>query len=90
VDYVGKHLPGVNVVPPEGTYMAWLDCGKAGLPKGSSAYSFFLEQARVALNPGESFGKGQEHCVRLNFGCPRPLLREALKRMRKALEAARR
>ena len=41
----------------------------------------------MALNDGADFGAGGEGFVRLNFGCPRATLTEALERMRGALEA---
>ena len=68
---------------PEGTYLAWLDCREAGI--AGRACEFFLEKARVALNEGEAFGRGGEGFVRLNFGCPRAMLEEALLRMQRAL-----
>lgn len=83
-DFVQRYLPGVRMTVPEATYLAWLDCREAGL--GGNATAFFLEHARVALSPGESFGRGGEGFVRLNFGCPRALLSEGLERMRQALE----
>lgn len=84
VQYVRAHLGGVEVGVPEGTYLAWLDCRRAGLP-GHDPYTFFLEKARVGLNDGVTFGRGGAGFVRLNFGCPRPMLTEGLERMRKAL-----
>lgn len=83
--YIAEHMPGLRVYPPEGTFLAWIDCRDAGLPM--DPYTFFLERARVALNPGPSFGAGGEGFVRLNFGCPRAVLAEALERMRAALTA---
>jgi cystathionine beta-lyase len=85
VDFVRSHLPGVRVTAPEGTYLAWLDCREAGI--AGNPTTFFQEQARVGLSSGESFGPGGEGFVRVNFGCPRAVLREALERMRQALEA---
>jgi cystathionine beta-lyase len=82
-DYVAAELPGVRMARPEGTYLAWLDCREAGLP--DNAHKFFLQEARVALNDGATFGRGGEGFVRLNFGCPRATLLEALDRMRQAL-----
>lgn len=79
---VNTLLPGIRCVAPEGTYLAWLDCRQAALPVRASA--FFLEQARVALSDGCGYGAGNEAYVRLNFGCPRPLLEQALARMVKA------
>ena len=72
------------MAPPEATYLAWLDCRARG-PAAADPFTFFLERAKVALNDGALFGPGGEGFVRLNFGCPRPLLVEALERMRRAL-----
>ena len=83
VAFVEQHMPGVTVVSPEGTYLAWLDCRSAGIP--GNAHDFFLNEASVAMNDGATFGPGGEGFVRLNFGCPRALLVEGLERMRTAL-----
>jgi len=84
LDYITAHLPNIKCQRPEGTYLAWLDCREAGIP--GNPHKFFLERARVALNDGAVFGEGGEGFVRLNFGCPRTTLTEALERMRKAME----
>ena len=81
--YVNRELPGIRMASPEGTYLAWLDCRQAEI--GGNPYGFFLKQARVALNDGATFGPGGEGFVRLNFGCPRPILVQALERMKQAL-----
>jgi len=88
MDYVRRHLPGVRVATPEATYLAWLDCTKAGAA-AADPLTFFLERAKVALNDGALFGTGGAGFVRLNFGCPRSILTEALDRMRAALTADR-
>ena len=88
VDYLRRHLPGVAVAPPEATYLAWLDCRETGIPDGDP-FTFFLENARVALSDGTTFGRGGQGFVRLNFGCPRSILAEGLERMRRALAARR-
>ena len=86
LDQVGDHLPGVRVTAPEGTYLAWLDCRNS--PASEQPYQFFLTRAKVALSDGLTFGPGGEGHVRLNFGCRRAVLLEALARMRRALEKA--
>lgn len=83
-DFIQQRLPGVNMAKPEGTYLAWLDCRAAGIVGNPS--EFFHQKARVAVNDGASFGKGGEGFVRLNYGCPRSMLEEALQRMKSALE----
>jgi len=86
---VAEHLPDISLSPVEGTYLAWLDCRQARIPEGVAPGKFFLEEAKVALNEGAAFGKGGAGFVRLNFGCPRATLEEALARMRDALGRAR-
>jgi cystathionine beta-lyase len=83
---VPQRLPGGTLTPAEATYLAWLDCRDARVPFGDP-YTFFLERGRVALNDGRLFGPGGEGFVRLNFGCPRPLLVEGLERMARALSS---
>jgi cystathionine beta-lyase len=87
VDFVRSEFNGIRTTVPEATYLAWLDCNdlaRSGKITGTP-HEFFLKQAKVALNEGKDFGAGGEGFVRLNFGCPRPLLTEALQRMKVAL-----
>ena len=84
VDYVRRELPGIAMVAPEATYLAWMDCRQSGIT--GSPQRFFLDRARVALHDGAWFGTRGEGFVRLNFGCPRATLAEALGRMKTALE----
>lgn len=83
VDYVGKNFPGVKTTSPEATYLAWTDWREVDL--GESAYKFCLEQAKVAFNDGKNFGNGGDGFLRINMGCPRSTLEEALERVRHAL-----
>jgi cysteine-S-conjugate beta-lyase len=83
VDFVQRRLPQIKIHSPEATYLAWLDCRELDLEEGP--YQFFLKKAKVALNCGDDFGDGGQGFVRLNFGCSREILTEALERMEKAL-----
>jgi cystathionine beta-lyase len=79
-----RSLPGIRVVAPiEATYLAWLDVGALGLddPVGH------FEAHGVGLSEGADFGVRRGSAVRLNFGCPRATLEEALRRIRSALGA---
>ncbi|MEU6524029.1 MalY/PatB family protein [Streptomyces sp. NPDC046924] len=98
---IDEHLPGVGYVPPQGTYLAWLDCtglalhddGPADGPAdGPGIVSdlagparMFLDEARVALSSGHVFGTGGAGHVRLNFATSPVILRQALARMGRAL-----
>lgn len=74
-------LPGLRMLPLEATYLAWIDA--SALPV-ESPYRFFLA-AGVGLTDGAGFGDAR--FVRLNFGCPRALLDEALTRIERAVAA---
>ncbi len=87
LDFVSRELEGVRVTFPRATYLAWLDFSdlvRAGRIT-PDPYRFLLDKAKVALNPGAEFGPGGQHFVRLNFGCPRSTLSEALRRIKSAL-----
>ncbi|NWB92596.1 MalY/PatB family protein [Pseudomonas agarici] len=79
---VATRLPGVVMQPAQGTYLAWLDCTALGL---EDPYAFFLEQAKVGLSAGIEFADDARQFVRLNFGCPRALLEEGIRRMENSL-----
>jgi cystathionine beta-lyase len=81
--FLRESIPEIRMCRMEATYLAWLDCRATGI-EGNLA-EFFLQHARVGLNHGPDFGKGGEGFVRLNFACPRALLKEALDRMRNAV-----
>ncbi|HRD34879.1 MAG TPA: PatB family C-S lyase [Rhodocyclaceae bacterium] len=76
-------MPGVSTTRPEATYLAWIDCRATGLTDPAK----FFEDAGVGLSDGAPFG--MPGFVRLNFGCPRSTLDEALRRMKTALVAHR-
>jgi cystathionine beta-lyase len=82
-DFLKIHLPEIDMIKPEGTYLAWLDCRKLELLP--DPFNFFLKKAKVALNDGQSFGESGKGFVRLNFGCPRSTLTDALVRMANAV-----
>ena len=76
---VTEHLAGARYELPEATYLAWIDCNPLELEADPSAH--FLEHARVALNPGPTFGTGGEGHVRLNIATHPDIITEAVRRM---------
>ncbi len=73
-------MPGLRTTRPEATCLAWIDCRAAGLDDPAA----FFEAAGIGLSDGRQFGL--PGFVRLNFGCTRATLDEALERMTRALE----
>ncbi len=82
LEAISRELPGVRVeAPVEATYLLWLDVAALGLPAPAAHF----EQHGVGLSDGAMFGAAPGSHVRLNFGCPRSVLIEAVGRMKRAL-----
>jgi cystathionine beta-lyase len=84
-EFIRRHIPQITVIPPEGTYLVWLDCRSLGLDKWELK-KLMLEEARVYLDEGYIFGPEGEGFERINIACPRPLLVEALERIKTVVE----
>lgn len=83
-----EHLPAVHYIPPAATFLAWLDFTELMPRFGShSPTSYFLDNARVALNPSEPYGVLSPH-TRLNFATNPKVLTLAIKRMARSLQAS--
>ena len=85
-EYVEKHLPGVEMVEHEGTYLVWLDFRKTGLSV-EELEDLIVNRAKLWLDSGKIFGKSGEGFQRINVACPREILEEALHRIREQLQA---
>lgn len=82
---VESELPGVKLHATEGTYLAWLDF--RGAVRAEELEQFLLEEARVGLNPGSSFGEGGDGFARINLATSRGIISEAVNRLSAALKA---
>lgn len=85
-EYFSDNLPKVKVMKPEATYLIWLDFREYGM-KDSELSKFATEVAKVALNNGGRFGTGGDGWLRINIGCPKSNLIEALNRLSTAFNS---
>ena len=76
---LAARLPEIRWIPPQATYLAWLDCRELGL--GDEPYEVFLERGRVALGRGLDYGEPGAGHVRLNFATSPEHVTEAVRRM---------
>lgn len=83
-DFLAREMPRVHHYRPEATYLAWLDCRALDLPGGP--HQFFLNEAKVGLNDGGTFGTPGVPCVRLNFATCDEVLHGVLDRMAAAVQ----
>lgn len=82
VDFVARELPGVKIEAPiEATYLGWLNVSALKLADPIAHF----EQHGVGLSDGAFFGSPKGQHVRINFGCPRATLVEALHRLKRAV-----
>ena len=83
-DFLAVHVPGIKFLRPEGTYLGLLDCRELGMSQ-RELDDFFLRKAKVYFDPGPRFGEELRGYQRINLGCPRALLEEALERIARAV-----
>lgn len=69
---------------PQGCFLCWLDLSPAGLTDQEIQTKIIVGQEVVCV-PGPWFGPGGEGHLRLNIGCPRSILEEALRRIASVL-----
>ncbi len=85
-ELLGRHLPGARYRPPDGTYLAWLDCTALDLP--GSPGELVTDRAHITVVDGPAFGDGGAGSFRLNFATPQPILAEMIERAAAALTSA--
>ena len=84
LDAFESELPQLKMLKPEACYLAWIDFRDLGLSDKAIA-DLLVNKARLALDPGLKFGDEGAGFQRLNFGCPRSVLAEAVDRLKKAI-----
>ncbi len=83
--YLKQHIPGVGMIRPQASYLVFLDCRGLNLPQ-EELERLFAEKAHLALNSGTQFGEPGRGFMRLNVGCPRAVLQQALHQLATAVE----
>jgi len=83
-DYLAKEIPSIQVYPPQASFLIWLDCRGLELSQ-KELMALFQDKAGLALNDGAMFGTGGEGYMRLNAGCPRSILKQALAALKEAI-----
>jgi len=84
--YFTNEIRRIKVIQPQGTYLIWLDCRELHMDD-QSLRKFIREKAKLGLDDGFIFGEGGSGFERMNIACPRLLLKEALTRLRTAVNS---
>lgn len=81
--FIQTELPELNFTPPEAGYLAWVDCRGLGLT--DKELELKLVEAGIVPSMGIAFGSEGSGFIRLNLGCPREVLVQAMQRIKIAL-----
>jgi cysteine-S-conjugate beta-lyase len=82
--FCSKRIPEIKPIIPEATYMIWLDCRKLNMA-GKELSVFFIEEAKVWMNEGSTFGPGGEGYMRMNLATTRENVIKAMELIEKAI-----
>ena len=86
VEFLEKNIPQIKPMIPQASFLIWLDC--AGLEMNShQLQEFMVKEARLGLNKGTTFGPGGEQHLRLNIGCSREVLKQAMEQLKSAINS---
>ena len=80
VNFFSNNDLGIKAIPPQASFLVWLDCRAMELQQ-EELMRFFSDKAGLLLSNGAMYGQGGEGFVRMNIGCPRKILKEALGRI---------
>jgi cystathionine beta-lyase len=67
-----SQIDGLRLLTPQATFLAWIDGSGLGVPSPQR----YFEQKGVGPSPGADFANND--FVRINFGCPRSMLEQAM------------
>ena len=76
-EYLAAHLPKVQLIEPEGTYLIWMDFSAYGL-SDKDLNEKVIHEANLWLDDGPIFGAGGSGFQRMNLACPRSTLQTGL------------
>ena len=76
-------IPGLQSMPLESTYLAWVDFSGTGMDVAE--FTARVEhEAQIAANHGPTFGTGGTSFLRFNLGAPRSVIEDAVARLQRA------
>ena len=85
-DYVDSNIPGVKIIRPQASFLVWVDFRGLHMCQ-KEIMDMLLDKAHIAVNDGTMFGRQGEGFARLNIGCPRSVLKEALDQIAMAVRS---
>lgn len=82
-EFLESNFVDVKMELPQATYLAWIDIRQ--LPfSANQVQEALVNEGRVGIMPGETYGANGAGYLRMNLGCPRLKVQEGLQRMKNA------
>ncbi|EPZ9747352.1 bifunctional maltose regulon transcriptional repressor/cystathionine beta-lyase MalY [Escherichia coli] len=85
-DKMNAAFPELNWQIPQSTYLAWLDLRPLNIDD-NALQKALIEQEKIAIMPGYTYGEEGRGFVRLNAGCPRSKLEKGVAGLINAIRA---
>lgn len=83
--FIKEFMPKLRVMRPEASFLVWINFSGLNM-SDKQTKDFLVNQAGLGLNHGPTFGPGGEGFQRLNIGCPRSVLEEAMQKLLNAYQ----
>jgi cystathionine beta-lyase len=80
INRLNSELPKVKVIPPEATFLLWIDFNMLEI-KHQKIKDLLLNEAKLAFNDGLDFGKNADGFFRMNIAAPRKTIKVAVNRL---------
>jgi cystathionine beta-lyase len=81
--FIAEKMPLLGIIRPQASYLVFLDCRKLNMTP-EELKEFFINNARIAMNEGSTFGEEGAGFMRMNIGCPMSTLKQALNQLLEA------
>jgi len=84
--FFAENLPQLKIAQTEATFLTWIDFRNLNFKTHKELEDFLIYKAKLGFDTGAKFGAQGQHFMRLNFGCSKKMLREALIRLKTAVD----
>lgn len=79
-DYLKNNIPKAKLIEPQATYLAWIDIRDINM-SFEEFRSKLITTAKLGLNLGNEFIDNGDGFIRMNLGCPRSIVKEAMTKL---------
>jgi cysteine-S-conjugate beta-lyase len=83
--FLQNRIHMIKSIEPQATFLVWLDCRELNMTS-EQLKNFMILDAGLGMNEGIQFGTEGTGFMRINIGCPRMILNNALVKLQNAIK----